>query len=275
MQGLVGKRVVLTGSRKIAELSTIVEKLGGIPVSRPAQGTVAVDPKEVELAVGELIRGGSDWIILTTGIGAEMLCQAADRMGMRDQFVNLLKRSNVAARGYKTVKYLRSLGIEPSIRDDDGTTAGLVRALDDHDLTGRRVALQLYGDSAPRLVQWLHDKQADVSEILPYRHVPPELSVVDSLLSEVIERKVDAVTFTSTSQVRFLMAYAREQSLGEQVVSAFTDVIAVAVGKVTAEALREEGISRVITPKEERMGSMIVSLARYFEEDGSASRVEQ
>nr|WGE07326.1 hypothetical protein P5658_21495 [Bacillus subtilis] len=36
--------------------------------------------------------------------------------------------------------------------------------------------------------------------------------------------------------------------------------IAAAVGKVTAEALREEGITRLLAPEIERMGAMIVEL---------------
>jgi uroporphyrinogen-III synthase len=41
--------------------------------------------------------------------------------------------------------------------------------------------------------------------------------------------------------------------------------VAVAVGKVTKEALHEEGIAHVIAPAHERMGAMIVELARYFD----------
>jgi len=42
-------------------------------------------------------------------------------------------------------------------------------------------------------------------------------------------------------------------------------VLAAAVGKVTAEALREEGVERLLAPDLERMGAMIVELARFYE----------
>lgn len=38
----------------------------------------------------------------------------------------------------------------------------------------------------------------------------------------------------------------------------------VAVGKVTAEAIKEEGIERIIVPEHERMGAMIIELSRYY-----------
>lgn len=267
MRRLEGKRVALTGPRKAAELSVMVEKLGGIPLVRPAQGTVAIEREKVEKEITKLIENGTDWIIFTTGVGTEMLVHAAESMGVADALIDTLRRTQIAARGYKTVKYLKSLGLEPKVRDDDGTTAGILRALKPYDLHGRRVALQLYGDHAPRLVAWLREQQAQYYEILPYLHVPPELSVINQLLSEIVEGQLDAVTFTSTPQVRFLMSYAREQGLAEQVKSAFCgSVVAVAVGKVTAEALRDEGIAQVVAPAEERMGSMIVSLAKHYEE---------
>ena len=37
------------------------------------------------------------------------------------------------------------------------------------------------------------------------------------------------------------------------------------MGKVTAEALVEEGIERIVVPQHERMGAMIVELVHYFE----------
>ncbi|WP_282937173.1 uroporphyrinogen-III synthase [Paenibacillus sp. RC67] len=267
MRRLEGKRIAITGPRKAAEMSVIVEKMGGIPLVRPAQGTVALEQEKVEVQLKRLLQDGCDWIIFTTGVGAELLYQSAEKMGAAEAFVEFLQQKNIAARGYKTVKYLKTLGLTPRARDDDGTTDGIVRALQPYDLRGQRVALQLYGDHAPRLVKWLEAQGAEYYEILPYLHVPPELDVVDKLLSEIVQGEVDAVTFTSTPQVRFLMRYAREKGLEDSILEAFNDrTVAVAVGKVTAEALRDEGVERVVAPEEERMGSMMVTLAQYYDQ---------
>ncbi|XYY60315.1 hypothetical protein ACNSPU_06395 [Bacillus velezensis] len=42
-------------------------------------------------------------------------------------------------------------------------------------------------------------------------------------------------------------------------------MLAAAVGKVTAEAIRDEGVKRVLAPDIERMGAMIIELSRYYE----------
>ncbi|MDF2790543.1 MAG: uroporphyrinogen methyltransferase, partial [Neobacillus sp.] len=44
-------------------------------------------------------------------------------------------------------------------------------------------------------------------------------------------------------------------------------ILAVAVGKVTAEALREEGVEKMLVPEHERMGAMIMELSQYYRND--------
>lgn len=267
MTGLEGKRVVLTGSRKLDELSAIVRNQGGTPVLRPMQGKVVIDDADVDRAVNEFLDAAYDWVIFTTGIGLEILHQASIRIRAEEAFLKKLRDSWIAARGYKTIKYLKILGLEPSIRDDDGTTAGLIRAFPHQAVNGCRVALQLYGETAPRLTKWLAEEGAHVESILPYTYSEPNSAEMDQLVQEILDASVDAVTFTSTPQVRHLFEFARKRQIYNQLLQSFTaPVVAVAVGKVTAEALKEEGVQRVVAPDLERMGSMIVELAKFYAE---------
>lgn len=267
MKRLSGKTIALAGQRKSEELSKLVENLGGNALLRPAQGTVFLDDSNVEKEIQALVDGNFDWLIFTTGIGTDKLFQTAENMGLGEKFIEALNKAKIAARGYKTVNVLKKLGIKPDVRDDDGSTAGLVRELKAHSLSGARVALQLHGDPAPLLIDWLKEQGAEYREILPYQHIPPQPEVMEQLVSEILEGKVDAVNFTSTPQARFLMAYAKEKGLEKEVLKAFsTNVMAVSVGKVTAQALREVGITRMVVPEEERMGSAIIALVNYYKE---------
>lgn len=267
MKRLNGKTIALAGQRKSEELSKLVENLGGVALVRPAQGTVFLDDSNVEKEIQALVEGNFDWLIFTTGLGTDKLYQTALNIGLGEKFIEALKNSKVAARGYKTVNVLKKLGIKPVVRDDDGSTAGLVRELNAHSLAGCRVALQLHGDPAPVLIDWLEEQGAEYREILPYKHIPPKPEVMEQLVGEIVRGEVDAVNFTSTPQARFLMAYAKEKGLEEELLTAFsTNVIAVSVGKVTAQALREVGITRIVVPNEERMGSAIIALVHYYQE---------
>ncbi|RXT02851.1 uroporphyrinogen-III synthase [Ammoniphilus sp. CFH 90114] len=265
-KGLEGKRVVIAGSRKTEEMSTLIEKQGGVPLVRSLQGTVFLADQAVEPDLRRLMDEGADWVILTTGIGTEVLIHIAENMGEKERFLSVLQGAKMAARGYKTYSVLKKLDISPTAKDDDGTTQGLIRALEPFDFAGQRVVVQLHGDPAPRLIQFLEERGGKVSELLPYQHVAPEKETVEQFCRELTAGELDAVCFTAAIQVRFLFQYARENGLRESVLDAFENkVLAVAVGKICAEALREVGVTRILAPENERMGAMIIELAQYYE----------
>ncbi|MGN7359197.1 uroporphyrinogen-III synthase [Paenibacillus sp. SAF-054] len=264
---LTGMTIALTGPRKADDMVKIVEKMGGNALIRPAQGTVFLDDSKVRSDLADWIAAPPTWTILTTGMGLDALFAISADMGMEKDYLDALRKSSIAARGYKTVNALRKRELTPLVRDDDGSTSGLIRGLESHDFRGADVVLQLHGDPAPKLTAWLEEQGAHVRQVLPYRHVPPEPEQLELLLSDILERRIDAAAFTSAPQIRHLAAYARSRDKAEEMVFAFQGpVVAAAVGKITAQALLEEGITRVVFPPEdERMGSMLVELARYFQ----------
>jgi len=271
-QHLAGIRVALTGPRKSREMSLLVEKMGGIPLVRPAQGTVFLDDRSIRDGLVSWISDPPDWAVLTTGMGLDAIFDMAEDMELAGALLDALAASSIAARGYKTVNALRKRRLSPIVRDDDGSTEGLIREFAAHDLAGKKVMLQLHGETAPKLVSWLEQQGAQVRQVLPYRHVPPEEAELAQLLNEIIANEVDAVAFTSGPQVRFLTEYAALQGKLEQMQEAFRQgVVAASVGKVTANAMREEGIEVRVVPEEEKMGALIVELGRYY----AALKVDQ
>lgn len=272
MAKLQGKNIALAASRKVEEQSAIVNKLGGNPILRPAQGTVFLsDTANIENEITRIIEGYFEWAIFTTGVGFEKLMEISRTMGKESEYLNALRKIKIAARGYKTVNMLKKYDIEIVVRDTDGSTAGLVQALSSYNLQNAHVALQLHGDPAPLLVQWLEEQQAVFHEILPYKHIPPKTEVLKQLLQEILNGEIDAVSFTSRPQVRFLFEYAKEQGVKDSLIHAFeTNVVALSVGKVTAQALIEEGVKRIVVPEIERMGSALVALAQYYDQKESS-----
>jgi uroporphyrinogen-III synthase len=268
-KGLSGKRIVVGGTRKLEEISTLIEKQGGIPVIRSLQGTVFLAEKEVEPDLVEFVEKGADWVIVTTGIGIETLINIAAKLGIEEAFLKNIRGAKVAARGYKSLAALKKLAIQPIVTSDDGTTKGLIRVFNGIDFTGNRVMVQLHGETAPALTQFLESQGAVVQKILPYQHIEPEEETVKTLCQELIAKECDAVCFTTAVQVRSLFDYARKNNRYNEITEAFKDkTLAVAVGKVTLEALKESGIDRVLAPENERMGAMIITLANYYLETG-------
>lgn len=148
-QHLAGIRVALTGPRKSKEMSLLVEKLGGIPLVRPAQGTVFLDDRNIRDGLVSWISDPPDWTVLTTGMGLDAIFDMAEDMEIADQLLDVLSASLIAARGYKTVNALRKRKLTPLVRDDDGSTDGLIREFAPHELAGQKVMLQLHGKLRP------------------------------------------------------------------------------------------------------------------------------
>ncbi|WIV20941.1 uroporphyrinogen-III synthase [Paenibacillus polygoni] len=273
---LQNKKIVIAGSQKTDEMAEIIERRGGVPLVRSLQGLTDSDPVEVEEDVRRFIEQGADWFIFTTGIGFEAMIQAAERLNTVSEFEKRLKETKIACRGYKTNAYLKKSGIHPVVCDDDGTIASMIEKLELFDFTDQKVWIQLHGELSSQLHQFIQSKGSmDVQVVLPYRYHAPEQETLASLMNELILREVDAVCFTTRVQVGYLFDYAKEHGREEELKSVFDqDVLAAAVGKVTAEALQDKGVSRIIVPEKERMGALIVEIAHYYEGQQSGIKTD-
>lgn len=267
MGGLNHKCIALLGTRKIEEQMNIIQQLGGTAVHRPAQGTIYFDSSFIGTDVREMIDGKFEWIIFTTGIGIDKLFEVAREIGHEGELVEALKKMKIAIRGYKSANTLKQRGIPSVVRDDDGSVSGLIREMKSFDLKNKSVAVQLYGDPAVELITWLKEEQANYQEIVPYQHVPPKEEVLNQLMNEILTNQVDAVSFTSIQQVRFLFEYATETNQKIDLLHAFENqVLALPVGKVTGKALQYHGVKRMIIPQDERIGSALMTLNKYYKE---------
>ncbi|MFS0654957.1 uroporphyrinogen-III synthase [Bacillus sp. 179-C3.3 HS] len=269
-KGLEGKTIAICGTRKTEEMRTLVEKQGGQAVIRSLQGTVFLAKEELKPGIETFVKQGADWVILTTGIGTDTLIESAEELNVGASFMDILSKAQIASRGYKTYAALKKRGIQPDVSDEDGTVRDLISKLAHHDFQGKRVMVQLHGENAPALIQFLHDKGADVLSLLPYQHIPPQPEAAETLLSEMREGKVHAVCFTTAVQVHAFFKLTTEWGRRDELQRMFEQpVLAVAVGKVTAEALREEGVERILAPSLERMGAMIIELSQYMKKQST------
>lgn len=268
-KALMGRRVAVAGDRRFDDIRLLVEKQGGEAVSRPMMRSAPLDDPQTTSAVLKLCDEGCDWLVLVTGMGTRAMVGVAETLGRKDDLLARMQAAKIAARGYKTVKALRELGLKPIVQDDDGTTEGLRRQLEPFDFSGRRVAFKLHGERVPELTEWLEGRGASVFEIPLYRYLPPSDAEVRKLLDEILSGAVDAVAFTSNTQVRYLFAVAERFGEAEALRAAFVGPVqAASVGSMTSAALEEAGVLRIVAPEHERMGAMVVALAeRYRAQD--------
>jgi uroporphyrinogen-III synthase len=266
---LMGRRIAVAGDRRFDDIRLLVEKQGGEAVSRPMMRTAPLDDPETTRALLKLCDEGCDWLMLVTGMGTRAMVGAAEALGRKDNLLARMQGAKIAARGYKTVKALKELGLKPVVQDDDGTTEGLRRQLEPFDFGGARVAFKLYGERVPELTEWLENRGASVLEIPLYRYQPPSDAEVRTLLSEILSGDLDAVAFTSNTQVRYLFSVAERFGEADALRKAFAGPVqAASVGSMTSASLQETGVTRITQPEHERMGAMVVALAEHFRAQG-------
>lgn len=274
MATLVGKTIAITEARRAREMAEHIAKLGGVAVVAPALREVpAPDQEDVRAAIRVICGGEVDWAIFLTGVGARAVLQTAEEMGCREALIASLNGMTVAARGPKPIAALREAGVRVDLVPEEPTSEGLAKALEQHDLHGRGVVLQLSGEPSPWLVEALGRMGATVLEMQPYRwDLPTDQGPLEGLVLKLIAGLVDVVAFTSGPQVRHLFVVAGRLGLARELQQALAARVPVAaVGEVTEQALAAHGIVPRIRPPKPTMGALVVAIARALDASPAAA----
>ena len=260
-QPLRGYTVGITGHRRWQEQAEMLSRRGAKVLHGPTMSTTLLGDVDATIAATQtVIDDGADIVVLTTGIGVRSWFAAAECAGLDDPLRAALSGSVVIARGPKAEQAAMAVGLDVSWRAASETSVEIGDRLAADGLTGRRVVVQRDG-GAPLLAERLGDLDAARVVDVPIYHwtLPDDPSPARRLLDAASRRQVDAVTFTCQYAVHnsFELA-ADEAGLADALAG---DVLAVAIGPVTAAALRAHGVTRVVEPPRSRIGSMVRALS--------------
>jgi uroporphyrinogen-III synthase len=134
---------------------------------------------------------------------------------------------------------------------------------------GRLIAVQLHGYTDENQLDRLRQNHP-VMTVAPYRwtRIDSTNERVQRLVEAICARQLDAVTFTSAPSVDALLIAAEGLGMLEPLIDALrSDVVAAAVGPVTAIPLVAQGITP-IQPERFRMGALIRLVCEYLETEG-------
>ncbi|WP_298824952.1 uroporphyrinogen-III synthase [uncultured Planococcus sp.] len=266
MNGLAGKKIGVAAVRAAKEISLLIEKQSGTPVILPIQGRQRLNEDISAQNITDFLAESFDWAIFTTGIGARTLTDSAESIGLQSRYIDKLKETKLAVRGSKTMKWIKEYGLEPIHVSADGTMDNLLAALDEEykGKSPQRIFLQAYDQDDDKLKSILEENGHTVYLSRPYSYEKPDALVVEQLKQSIIEQSLDAIVFTSKTQVRNIFT---DPDQSKQLIEAFNDqVLAVAVGKVTAKELESNGIKQVLQPEHQKMGAMIVAIDHHYRE---------
>jgi len=264
---LAGRRIAVLEHRELDRLGSMLEAQGAQTLRCPLIAIVdASDPAPVLLWLRRFIESPPDDLVLMTGEGLRRLCGFAERGGLAAAFRHALGQVRSVTRGPKPARALRELGLQPTLRAERPTSDGIVAALAQGPLAGRRVGVQLYPDAAPIVVDFLARQGAHADPVWPYAYVPSvDDEAILALIDEIADGRVDAVAFTSAVQVTRLFAAAEAAALGGKLAAALPRTRVAAVGPVVAAELQRHGVAVAIMPEDSYfMKPLVTALIAAF-----------
>jgi uroporphyrinogen-III synthase len=255
---LAGFTVAVTSSRRRDELGALLEQWGARVVYAPALRLVPIaDDVVLRRATAECMAAPLDLVIATTGFGFRGWLEAAEGWGVADGLLDHLRDTTIVARGPKARGAVRASGLTDSAALSAESTEDILGLLRLRPMAGQRVAVQMYGEPSPELVDALRGAGATVIEVPVYRWAMPEdIGAVSRLVDAVVSRSVDAVAFTSAPAVSHLVKVAESSGQLDALLTAFRrDVLAVCVGPVAAAPFDRLGVPTA-RPSRARLGAL-------------------
>lgn len=209
------------------------------------------DREIIENWITRFLEEDFDDLVLLTGEGLRRLRGFAERSGTLEAFTAKLARVRKITRGPKPARALREMGLKSDVSAATPTTEGIIETLSAENLSGRRIAVQLYGQEPNlKLVGFLEQQGATVSCVAPYIYATDaEEAKVRQLIDAVIAGELDAMAFTSRPQVERLLKVARATDQENALLTGLNNCNVAAVGPVVAESLRQAGIQVSLMPE--------------------------
>ena len=157
--GFAGRTVLSFESRRSAEIATLIENCDGRAMVAPATREVpAASSADVARFASALLEGKIDLVIFLTGVGTRALARAIEPFCSREQFISVLSKVPVLARGPKPIAALKELGV-PILWNvpEPNTWREILQVLDVNNVqvAGRLVAVQEYGVPSKDLLSGL------------------------------------------------------------------------------------------------------------------------
>lgn len=209
------------------------------------------DPGPLEKALASLAR--YDWIVFSSPRAVDAVTDRVDRFpdGLR-----------VAAVGDSTAESLRAANWRVDVTPKEFGGEGLVAALAEHDLAhGTRILFPAGSIARSTIPDGLTGLGAQVDRVVAYETTPSSLD--KRVCVEDIESGcVDAVTFASPSTVVGLQRVLGKDTFGR----ILEQILAVAIGPTTAEALEQTGVSPAAVAHPSTLDGLVDAVVTVFNE---------
>jgi len=236
---LFGRRIVVTRPRTQASgFVELLEQHGAAVIQFPTIETVPLASYErLDAALAAL--PVYHWLIFTSVNGVRYFFA---RLRARQQDIRSLGSVRIAAIGPETAHAVEALHLRVDAVPEEYRAEALVTVLGD--VSGQRILLPRAAEARAVLPRELRTLGAQVDEIAVYQTFRPRQASTQELRVLLQERKIDLITFTSSSTVRNFLALFPDDEVS--VLLGKTRIGC--IGPITADTARECGLEVAIQP---------------------------
>lgn len=255
-RALSSKTVVVTRPRSQAEAFVRgIEALGGAVFEFPTIQILAPESHESLDSVIRRIRS-YDWIFFTSVNGVKFFW---DRFRVLKRGRKDLDGVKIAAIGPETAKALEAVGLWVDLMPEEYRAEGMLKGLKAADLNHKRVLLPRAAEARDVLPKTLREWGAEVDVIEAYRTVAAK-SDSDRLRALLMGKKIDMITFTSSSTVTHFAAHFPEEDFSRLL--AHTAVAC--IGPITQRTAEDLGIRVDVVARDYTVPGLVEAIVEYF-----------
>jgi uroporphyrinogen III methyltransferase/synthase len=252
---LFGRRIVVTRPRpQAAEFAELLEAWGAEVVPFPTIETAP--PSSLAPLDHALGRAHTfDWVVFTSANGVRVFF---DRLQAVGADVRDWHHARFAAIGPQTASAVRAYGVRVETVADEFRAEGVVAALAQAGVSGKRILLPRAAGAREVLPQHLRELGATVEEVITYTTVLPRAHA-EEIRALLLRGAVDLVTFTSSSTVHNFVA-----AFGDQVGTVLAHAEVGCIGPVTADTARSYGMQVAIQPVSYTIRAFVDAIVGYY-----------
>jgi uroporphyrinogen III methyltransferase/synthase len=252
---LAGKRILITRAREQASvLAQFLEAAGAEVVEFP---TIAFQPPQSWEPLDDAIRRLEEygWVLFTSANGVRCFW---DRVQAAGKDLRALAAKTICAIGPATAAALQSLGIRADLVPAEFRAEALVQVIGARDVRGARMLLVRAAEAREVLPEELTRRGAMIDVVAAYRTVRAGEGV-EAVRSLLHDRKVQVVTFASSSTVKHFFAL-----LGPETKDLLAGVTIAAIGPITAETAAQLGAPCHVVPDQYTIPALVAALVKHF-----------
>lgn len=248
---LFGKRIIVTRAREQAsDLLEQLEEYGAECLQCP---TIAIqkldDYTQLDNAIAEL--ANYHWLVFTSVNGVAYFFQRLYQAGKDSR---ALAKVKIAAIGSQTAAALAEKGLQADFVPTEFRSEGLLEGFAE-ELQGMRILLPRALEAREILPEELSKRGAYVNVVPAYRTVIADQD--EERLKEALHtRRIDAITFTSSSTVRNFLAMLA----GEDLSALLSGVLIAAIGPITANTAQAAGLPVTVVAREYTIKGLVDAL---------------